>query len=165
MAFDLSDLIDSLKREVSTPGNEETTYPGVSEDAWVGWLQDGFWEIYLDGFAQDYIVRDGLVRNRREGGADIPGDMQQLIVLYAGIRIIRNDLRQVQTTFRAKAGPVEYETAQSAQVLKAVLDELTRRRNLILKRLSDLEATDSYYIDAVIEREHSINAGITSFLM
>lgn len=165
MALDLEDLIDPLKREVGTPGTEDDTYPSASTASWVGFLQDGFWEIYLDGFAQDYQVADGIVTNRTEGGDDIGGDLQQLIVLYAGMRIIRNELRQMNTTFRAKAGPVEFETQKSAQVLKAILDELTARRNLALQRLSDLVSTDTYYIDAVIERDYAINDGLTMFLL
>lgn len=165
MAVDLADLIDPLKREVSTPGNEEATYPNATEDSWVGYLQDGFWEIYLDGFAQGFKVADGIVTNRTAGGDDMAGEMQQLVVLYAGIRIIRNELRQLNTSFRAKAGPVEYETQQSAQVLKGVLDELTARRNTILKRLANLDATDTYYIDAVIERDYAINTGLTTFVL
>jgi hypothetical protein len=164
MAVDLEDLIDSLKREVGTPGNENSTFPNATTTAWVGWLQDGFWEIYLDGFAQDYKVEEGEVSHRSPSGPELGGELQQLIVLYSGIRIVRNQLRQLNTSFRAKAGPVEYETQQSAQVLARILDELTRRRNLILERLSDVGGSESYYIDAVIERDSSINSNVTSWL-
>jgi hypothetical protein len=56
---------------------------------------------------------------------------------------------------------VKYETQQSAMVLRAILEELKQRRNLILERLSDIGVTATYYIDALMERESSIDHGFT----
>lgn len=150
MAVDLFDLVESLRREVDPPGTP--AFPDATEDEFAGHLADAFWEIRLDGMLSGYAESDGLV-SPTSGTTELGRDLQQLIVLYAGVRIVRNQLRQLQTSFRAKAGPVEYETEQAASVLKGVLDDLVSRRNLILTRLSDLGVVDTYYIDSLYERD------------
>ena len=148
MATDLSDLIDSLKREVNPPGSN--LYPDANDDTWLGNLQDAFWEAYLDGLiTSTYAESDGLVT------PDLPKDLQQLLVFYAGYKIIRNTIRDLKTMFRSKAGPVEYEVQQSSSVFRDILAELSKKRSLLLQRLSDLGYADSYYVDAVIARTDS----------
>lgn len=159
MAVDLGDLIESLRREVSAPGAEETTFPNASDDTFFGHLQDAFWEMWIEsGLLGDYTEVDGLVTHVN-GGADLGRGLQQLVVLYAGIRIMRNELRSMNTMFRAKGGPVEYETQKSAAVLKAVYDDLVNRRNYVLVALGDVGAVNTYYIDAVMERDSNLGYG------
>lgn len=156
MAVSLEDLIPSLEREVSPPG--EDLFPDATESEWLGNLQDAFWDARLDGLLEDYTESGGSV-TPVSGSEDIPRDLQQLVVLYAGIRVVRNHLRALNTLFRSKAGPVEFETQKSAQLLKSILDELHSRKNLILTRLSDVGSVDSYYIDALIARDESLEWG------
>lgn len=152
MATDLSELIPSLKREVSTPGSEETTFPDASDDSWLGYLSDAFWSARLDGMLSDYTASDGVVT------PDLDGELQQLVILYAGMAIIRTELLRMQTKFRSKAGPVEYEVEQAATVLKGLLDEMTARKAIVLKRLSDVNAGSStYYIDSLTQVDQNIN--------
>jgi hypothetical protein len=164
MAVDLGDLVETLRREVSQPGAEETTFPDANDDTFFGHLQDAFWEARLDGMLEGFVEADGLVSPTNPSADDLTRDLQQLVVLYAGIRIFRNQLVALNTTFRAKAGPVEYETQKSAQVLVAHLKELQNRRNLVLERLSDIGAVNGYYIDAIYERENAIDWGLTYFM-
>lgn len=152
MAVDLSELIPSLKREVGTPGGEDDLFPDATDASWLGYLSDAFWGARLDGMLAGYVEADGEIT------PDLDRDLQQLVILYAGITIVRNQLRSLNTRFRAVAGPVEYEIEQSASVLKGLLDELTSRRHLVLQRLSDIgAATETYYIDSLTERDLRIN--------
>lgn len=153
MAVDIGDLIDPLKREVSAPGAEETTFPNADDDSWFGNLEDSFWEAKLDGLMAGYTEQDGLITPMDVNAADMPREQQQLIVYYAGVRIVRNHLRALPTVFRSKAGPVEYEVQHSATILKALLDELTKKRDQVLENLSSLGLVPSYYIDAILERD------------
>lgn len=161
MSVDLSDTIENLRREVSPPGSD--SFPDATDDMYLGYLQDAFWEARLDGvtalasFNQD----DGIISPVTVGGTDITGDLVQLLVMYGGIRILRNQLINMGTGFRAKAGPAEFETSNSGQMMTAVLNELRDRRNIILTRLSDVGAIPSYYIDALISREESLYLGTT----
>jgi hypothetical protein len=154
MSIDLGDLIESLQREVSPPGTD--LFPNATDDNYFGYLQDSFWEIKLDGIEpfEGYTEADGLV-SPTSGTTELTRDLQQLVVLYSGIRIIRNELRNINTLFRSVAGPVEFETQQSATVLKAIMEELQQRRNFILNRLSDIGAVDTTYIDMVTTRDLS----------
>ena len=158
MAIDLGDLVESLQREVSPPGTN--LFPDAVDDDYFGHLQDSFWEVKLDGIEAfaNYTESGGLV-SPISGTSELTRDLQQLIVLYGGIRIVRNAMRNINTLFRTKAGPVEYETQQSAQVLKSILDELAARRNFILNRLSDIGAVDTSYVDMVVQRDYSMGNG------
>lgn len=154
MAVDIGDLIESLKREVSAPGSEETTFPNAEDDSWFGNLTDCFWQVKLDGLLGGYTMdADGLITPIAPGGPEISGDWQQMIVIYAGIRIVMNQIRAINTGFRAKAGPVEFEVTQSASSMNALLDALQKKWDTILVRLGDLGEMPSYYIDSLIERE------------
>lgn len=162
MSVDLSTLVESLKREVTPPGEEETTFPDATDETWMGYLSDGFWEIRLDGMLAGFTEASGLV-SPSTGTTELTRDMLQLVVFYAGIRILRNQILAFNTVFRAKAGPVEFETQKSAQTLKALLDDMRERRNLVLYRLSDVGVVPSYYIDALRSREESMSWGDISW--
>lgn len=162
MSIDLGDLVGSLKREVATPGTEDTLFPNVDDTVWAEWLSDGFWDARLDGMLKSFTEADGVV-TPVTGTVDMSRDLQQLVVIYAGTRIMRNELREINTTFRTAAGPVQFETGKSAQLLVAILNDFANRKKILLTRLSDLGIVDTFYIDAVIERDFAIDAGLTSF--
>lgn len=163
MAVDLGDLIESLKREVNPLGGD--VFVDATDDMYLGYLQDAFWEARLDGItalaAWDEL--DGNVTPVTVGGADITRDLLQLLVLIGGIRILRNYLFALAQDFRAKAGPVEFETKGGTSLLVNLLKDLQGQRNLILTRLSDLGAIPTYYFDALIEREMSIGLGLSDY--
>jgi|SRR5262245_29506807 len=161
MAVDLSDLVPSLKREVSVPGASRSIYPTATTTEWTAWLSDAFWEVRMDGMLGEYTEADGIVTPINPSDPDLSRDWQQVIVLYAGIRITRNELLTLDTVFRSKAGPVEYETGKSAQLLQAILQELQGRRDQVLETLSGAGQLPSYYIDAVLARDVSVATGLT----
>lgn len=165
MSVDLSTLIDSLKRETAQPGQELTQFPGASDDSWLGYLQDAFWEARLDGLLADYTEdSNGIVTPMGGGGADMTRDLQQIVVLYASFTIVRNTLRNLRTLYRAQAGTVHYEYQQSANLLVELMKDLSRRRDMILSRLSDLGTVPSYYIDAVMARDQNMRDGLVWFV-
>lgn len=151
---DLFDLVDALKREVNSLGVD--SFPDASDAEWLGNLQDGFWEAILDGTLDiSYVETDGEVT------PDLPQVLQRLVVFYAGLRIIRNQLKQLNTLFRAKAGNVEFETKQDWQVLKALLDDMIKRRAAFISNLSEDYQIHSIYNDGIINRDQSIYYGDT----
>ena len=147
---DLADLIEFLQREVNAPGISQL--PNAVDDDYLGNLRDGFWEAVLDGVISGYDEDEGIVSPVDTEGDDLTRELQQLVVFYAGYRIVRNQLRDMKTVFRTKAGPVEYEVQQAATVLKAILDDLTYKRNYLLGRLSDSGQTSTHIIDAIVNR-------------
>lgn len=161
MSVDLSNLVELLQAEVDAPG--ENSFADAVETDWVNQLRSGFWETVLDGIMFGYEETDGIVTPIAPNITDLSREYQQLVIFYAGVRVVRNKLRTVGTAFKAKAGPVEYETQNSAQVLKAILDELINKRNIILRRLSDLGSSKAYYVDMVISRDVSMGYGNSWF--
>lgn len=158
MAVDLNDLIPSVQRETSPPGTD--LFADATEDDWLGQLQDSFWEARLFGFFEGYSESDGLVTPLDADDDDLGREWQQLIVLFAGIRSIRMKLMNTSTNFRAKAGPVEFETANSANLLNEILKELQKKIDLILDNLSStLGQTQDYYINGVLGRTDALAYG------
>lgn len=158
MAVDLSDLVEVLKRETSPPGTD--LFPDATDDEWLGYLQDAFWEAKWMGMPFDsWSEAEGIIAPTTSGGDDISREYQQVIVFVAGYRIVRSKLLNTNTTFRAKAGPVEYETQQSATLLRDVLADLKYKLTLIINRISDLGYSATYYIDSLAARDESVNWG------
>jgi hypothetical protein len=80
-------------------------------------------------------------------------------VLWAAWTIVLNRMGSLSTVFRAKAGPVEYETQNAATVLKTVLDALKKR---IDDAIFGLEQTaDTIVFDGMIERTYAVANGET----
>ncbi len=163
MAINLEDLILSLKREVSPPGLD--IYGSISDAEWLGHLTDAFWEARLSGLLGKYTETNGEIVPINPSDPDIPRDMQQLIVLFAGFRMALTSFSNVNSSFRAKAGPVEYEVQKSAQVIKGLLDALKARLDFVLKNLSvyGVSGTSVAIFDAVIEASYSTASGPSSW--
>lgn len=150
MAVDLSDYVDSLKREVVPLGS--TLFSAVTLTQWTAYLTDAFWEARLDGFMTGYAAdEDGIVTNDTIGGDDLDRRFVALIVLYAGIRVLRNRILNTNTGFRAKAGPVEFEQQNSATMLAEMLKQLRTTKDRILEEL-DSDMTSTLVLDALSVR-------------
>lgn len=161
MAVDMSDLIPRLRAEVNPPGVD--LFPDATDETFLIHLQNGFWEGYLDGIIVDYTINDDGIVTPTTGTTEFAQELQQLVIFYAGMKIVRNLMLNMKTKFSAKAGPVEYETQQSANTLREILLDLKNRRNLLLERLSDIGVTSSYYIDGVMARTDAIAYGDTDW--
>lgn len=181
MAVQLFDLVDPLRREVNPPGSD--LFPDATDDSYVGSLTDAFWEIrlygLLSGFEENAAARGGPAAFG-EGiitpvgitdptyddpsgwsAEDLSRDLQQLIVLWAGYKIVLTRMSALSTVFRARAGNVEYETQNAASVLKTILDQIKARLDFILDQLSQAGQLDVYVLDAIIERTYAMANGET----
>lgn len=158
MAVDLEELVPSLRRMVNPPGSE--LFPDATDGILTGYLSDAFWLAKLDGFFGGYTENDGLV-SPESGTTELARDWQQLIVFYAGAQIVENELRGKNTAFRTKAGPVEYEVQNSAQLLREHLLSLNKRRDYLLDLLSTKYNITPGYIDMIAARTDRITNGYT----
>lgn len=156
---DLEELVPSLRRTVAAPGGAAL---GVSDVELVGYLSDAFWVAKLDGFFVNYTEEDGIVEPIT-GTDDLPRDWQQFLVFYAAMQIVENQLRTTNTQFRAKAGPVEYEVANSAQLLREHLKSLLDRRAYLLEVLLDRYGIVPGYVDMVRARTTALAYGDVGF--
>jgi hypothetical protein len=180
VAIDLATLVDAVRVSVNPPGSD--LFPDATDDSWIGALINSFWEIRLYGllasWEEDAASRDGPL-DFTEGivtplgvdetyddptgyaPTDMGRDYQQLVVLWTSWRTVLNRMGSLSTTFRAKAGPVEYETQNAATVLKSVLDALKQQLDAILGQLRNVGADTTIVLDAMVERSYAQAVGET----
>lgn len=124
-------LVPALKRELAVPGTFAAVFPDTTDTDLTGALADGFAEAQLFGFFKSLSLTES------NGDWTISEDLSAagsaLVVIYASIRAIRAQLRNLKTMQRYKAGPVEFETQQAATVLTAELGYLKDRLADIIK--------------------------------
>ena len=161
-AVDLSELVIDLETELNAPG--EDIYSTVTETQWVNYLRNAFWNAHLDGLMAGWTESDGLI-TALGSDSTMSRDQQQVIVMYATMSIIKNKIMNDETLSRYVAGPVEYEVQRSAQVYRAVMEDLKDRLDRVLQRLSDSGAArDIYYIDTYAARQYSIAYGLIDWI-
>jgi len=154
-AVDLNDLVPSLIAQVSSPAS-----PASTSLNWLQYLLNGFYLAQLEGLLKGWQCDDDGEVTQVGGSATLDRAQQQIIVLYAAIDITRNELRQLKAVFKAKAGPVQYETQQHATVLKTVLDSLLQQKDLIIDRLGDgAGGAGTYVLDSVLARDAALSGG------
>lgn len=157
MAVDLADYVAALKREVEPPGTD--IFTGVQSSEWIGYLSDAFWEARLDGFLSGYETDEGssasdvLIVPTTPGAADLDRRGMALVILYAGVKVLRNRILNMNTQFRAKAGPVEFEQQNSATMLAEMLKQLKATKDRIIDALDG--GTDVMILDAYSTRIYS----------
>ncbi len=150
---DLSSLVESFQREVAIPGTFETAYPDTSDDDLIATLADAFAQAQLDGFFPASVL-DPLAGTVTP---DLSVPASALIVIYAGMRWIRAELRTMNSNTRYKAGPVEYETSRPVQLLTQLLKDLTTRRDALLEAAQIGRSLDQV-LDGYFGRVRSSNA-------
>lgn len=150
MAVELFDYVESLKREIEPPGTD--LFTGVTDTEWVGYLSDAFWEARLDGFLEGYLVsEDDAIVPTETGAADLDRRWMALVLLYAGVKVLRNRILNMSVAFRAKAGPVEFEQENSATMLAEMLRQLKAAKDRIIEDL-DNTPSDVMVLDAFSTR-------------
>ena len=162
MATLVSDLRASLRREINVPGFPQLA--DITNTELDGYISDGFWEVRLLGMLEEYTLTDGTEFATPPGSVikliaddgNFPPQYQMLVVIDAGLRLIRLKALDLAQSLTAKAGPVEYQRQISATVLRAILDSLEQRLNELKVGYSDLIPAGGFqYFDGVLQREAS----------
>lgn len=163
-SVDLDDLIPDLVTELKTPGS--TVYDGVSDEEWLSRLRNAFWDAHTNGFMNGWTESEGAVLKLGDPSASaMTRDQQHIIIIHAGMAVLRSELRQLNTMSSYQAGSVKYETQKSAQVLKGLLDDMGNRLGYLLQRLADTgQGTDIHYINAYVARQTAIGTGVADWV-
>lgn len=141
-ATDLSDLVDPLKREVAAPGRFAATFPSSTDDDLIGYLADAFAAAQIDGFFGDQVLDpDASTVTQPLSPAG-----RQLVVIYAAQRITTNRILDLRQRVAYEAGPVKYETENSAQMLTTVLKELSARRATIVAAATAARSSGGFFM-------------------
>lgn len=158
MATELSQFVGSLRREVTPLGGALPAT--ITDEELTAHLADAFWEARLDGFCTGYacdehgsvdpVDRDGAVD---PGGPQFRREQVALVIIYAGIRILRSQVLNTRSAFRAKAGPVEYEEQASSTMLTEMLKQLKATKDRLIDQAdTDDDLTHVFGFDAFSTR-------------
>lgn len=148
MATDLSDLVPALQRSVAVPGTFATIFPDSTNNDLAALLLDAFSEAQLDGFFTTYTSDDdGLVTE------DMSRAEQALVVIYASVRILRNEIRNRKTHRRYEAGSTVFEEDQGASLLVEMLKDYNDQKKELRKQgRAGLAGTAFFMADAYLMR-------------
>lgn len=166
MSTPVSEMRELLKREINVPGFAQL--PGITNSQIDGYIKDGFWEARLMGVLSAYTQDDGASLAtpvdsiyRISDEADLPMELQMLVVIVAGLKLIRLKALNLAVSLRAQAGPVEYEQQVSATVLREILQSFERRLQVLFGLYSELATTGAMtYFDGELQRTSSVIQGL-----
>ena len=167
MATPVTELRDRLDREVNVPGFGQL--PDITPSEMDGYIMDGFWECRLLGMLDSYTITDGTEFATPIGDniqavsdqGDLPEQYQMLVVILAGVRMVRLKVLNLAVNFKAEGGPVSYEQQASATTLRAVLASLEdRMRQLEAVYSTSLTPGAMYYFDSTMQRAVSESQGL-----
>ena len=152
MAVELSEYTDSLRRAITPLGSDK--YADISDAVLTDYLTDAFWQGRLDGFYVGYTAdEDGTVEPIEPGDPEFDRAWVSLVILYAAVSILANQILATSTRFSAKAGPVEFEQENSASVLNEMLKQLAAAKQRIIDQMLDnSNPSNVYLIDAYSTR-------------
>lgn len=147
---DLSDLVPALQREIAEPGQFATNFPGVTDGQLVGYLMDAFGQAQLEG----YFGTSTLDVTNEAVSPDLSPGAQAFVVMISGERILTNRILNMRQAVRYMAGPVKYETENSASVMVQVLKDLRARRDRITQLATGVGGPGSpvYVLDQHADR-------------
>lgn len=127
--MDLVDLVPSLKRAVSGPGEFDTNFPESDTASLIGLLADAVSEAQLDGFLSTHTLDTGT----NAVDPDLVPALQALVILYGMARVTTARIANLRNHTRYKAGNVEAEVEQSATVLVQLLKDVNARKKQLLE--------------------------------
>jgi hypothetical protein len=132
---DLANFTESVRNILARPGMFATVFPETSDDGLVGLLADALAECHMEALLLAYEA-DGnsLVRPAMTSGEIA------LVVLYAGVRMIRAELLNRITSSKYVAGPVSAESSYATNVLRDIMKALEAQKDTITTKLSNLGA-------------------------
>jgi hypothetical protein len=150
---DLTDLKDSLKREVAIPGAFASAFPATTDSDLEGSLMDAFWAANLDGWFPGVVIDDNGLST-----PDMSRTAQQLVVIYAAVTILRVQIQNLASSKRYKAASVEFDTSTLASVLVARLNGLEKRITELIQRVGSGSSTPVFSMDGYSMRASELYA-------
>ncbi len=140
---DLSTLVEALKRELAVPGDFANVFPNTTDDDLAGSLADAAAEAQLDGFLGGSVIDP----NALTISPAISSGAGALFIIYAGVRVIRAQLRNTQNRQKYEAGGAIYDVETSASILTQELKDFTdRKKNLLALILRQSRAGGAVYV-------------------
>lgn len=137
MAIDLEDLLEATKVAVNGVGGEIVT---ASKPAWLLAIANGFWQAKNAGFFSAWRLdpnNDNAITPVPPNTEDMPGELQQLVIMATAIDQIELAVLGMDVEFTAKSGEEEISTKRSASSIAEIIK--ARRAQLEQLRVSLVE--------------------------
>lgn len=152
---DLADYTESLRNVVARPGTFADLFPETTDDGLVLVLQDALAECHLE---QTLLTctsdANGLVRPTLTSG------QAALVVLYAGVRLIRAELFNRVTSAKYVAGPVSAETTYATNILRDIMKALQAQKDRVTSAQAVSGANAAFYMaDQYVRRDIGMTWG------
>jgi hypothetical protein len=143
---DFGDYVDSLRGMLARPGTFAALFPETNDDGLIQLLRDGLAEANMEQLLVGYTSdANGIVRPPMAPGA------VAMVVLFAGVRLVRSEILNRVTSTKYVAGPVSAEQSYSTNILRDVAKALeTQKTTLINLYRSSSAGVDFYMADAFI---------------
>jgi hypothetical protein len=136
---DLAAYTQSLRNVVARPGTYADLFPETTDDLLVQVLADGLAECHLEATLLGYEADDNaLVRPPLASG------QVALVVLYAGLRLLRSELLNRVTSAKYVAGPVSADTTYATNVLRDIMKALEQQKERVTLLLSTNTAATTF---------------------
>jgi hypothetical protein len=143
---DLGDYVDSVRGMLARPGTFEILFPETTDDGLIQLLRDGLAECNMEQLLVGYVAdANGMVR------PEMPPAAVAMVVLFAGVRLIRAEILNRVTSTKYVAGPVSAEQSYSTNILRDVAKQLeAQKTQLIVLYRSGGAGVDFYMADSFI---------------
>ena len=129
---DLSLHVDWLKREVAVPGTFSTVFPETSDDDLAAAMVDGLYRSKFDGWLPDVQATSDIENPPFIANQALSKEAIAVIVLYAAIKFVQNQITNMVTRQTYKAPGVESTTERAPTVLAERLKELIEEKKNLL---------------------------------
>jgi hypothetical protein len=139
---DLAAYTTSVRNILARPGMFDTIFPETTDDGLVGLLQDALAECHMEATLLGYEADS----NAQVRPAMMSGEIA-LVVLYAGIRMIRAELLNRISSSKYVAGPVSAETTYATNVLRDIMKALEVQKDAVTTKLTTLGAGMAFFME------------------
>lgn len=143
---DFGDYVDSLRAILARPGTFSDLFPETNDDGLIQLLRDGLAECNMEQLLVGYVSNiNGIVR------PEMPPGAAAMVVLFAGVRLVRSEILNRITSTKYVAGPVSAEQNYSTNILRDVAKQLEAQKLALIKVYSTSSAGAQFYMaDAFI---------------
>lgn len=138
---DLGDYVDSLRAVLARPGTFSDLFPETTDDGLIQLLRDGLAEANMEQLLTGYVSDiNGIVR------PEMPPGGVAMVVLFAGVRLVRSEILNRITSTKYTAGPVSAEQSYSTNILRDVAKALEAQKTVLINLYRASSAGASFYM-------------------
>lgn len=139
---DLNALVPALKRAVAPPGRFVAVFPEAQDSDLVGQLADALGAVQLDGYLGSFATDV----DAETVTPDVTQAQGALLVMYASIRMLRNEIRNRKSHVHYEAKGAVFEEDTGASVMVEMLRDLRAEQQRFLDNAKTVGLASAFYM-------------------